>query len=183
MRSKLDAIIAEIVRIIDFNLLEQYPSFETFWRPNRMHLILGSLKRRDVARTERRGVSLYWLPSRRLEDSAGVKNHGIRDEFERTEAIGFSTDAEEFAGILGSNHKVIEKVALNVVRCFQMYQLGLLKYRGKRDGFLQFEKSSSSTKMIDEAGNSAEFIEGIVPRYSLRLPPRPPAWAGETERW
>jgi hypothetical protein len=170
MNVKLDALIAEIVRIIDLNLLEQYPPFETFWRANRMHLILASLKRCDVARSERRGVGLYWLPSRRLEDYAGVKHRGIRDEFERTEPTGFSTDAHEFAEILRSNRKVIEKVTRHVVRCFELYQLGFLKYRGKEDGFLQFEKSSSRVDVKDEAGDTADFVAGKIPKYSLRAP-------------
>jgi hypothetical protein len=170
MNAKMDALIAEIVRIIDLNLLEQYPLFETFWRANRMHLILASLKRCDVARAERRGVGLYWLPSRRLEDYAGVKHRGIRDEFERTETIGFSTDAQEFDQILRANHKVIEKVTLRVVRRFEMYQLGLLRYHGKEDGFLQFDRSSSRTDMINEAEHAANFVAGKIPRYSFRAP-------------
>jgi hypothetical protein len=170
MNAKMDAFIAEIVRIIDFNLLEQYPLFRTFWRANRMHLILASLKRRDIARAERRGDALYWLPSRRLESRVGVKHRGIRDEFERTDTIGFSTDAQEFDQILRANHKAIEKVALHVVRCFEMYKLGLLEYRGKEDGFLRFKSSSIRTEVSKKARKAADFVKGRVPRYSFRAP-------------
>ena len=87
MKVGLDALVAEIARCIDWNLLEWDPKFDALSRPHRMHLILANLVREDVARAEKSdgGVGVRWRPSHRLDSYFGVKRHGIADEYEDAE--------------------------------------------------------------------------------------------------
>jgi len=88
MEVKLDAIVAEIVENIDFELLEGDPKFDSLPRSQRIHLVLSMLADKNIARKEEVGVgsTICWRPSRRFEKYLGVKEHCIPDEHEVTEA-------------------------------------------------------------------------------------------------
>jgi hypothetical protein len=162
MKIRLDAVIAEIARNIDLNLLMQYPDFAELPRFHRMHFIVRSLASCDIARGEKYGGRKVrrWRPSRRLEGNLGVKGHGIPDELERIEApIGISTLADEFEEVLQANGDAVGEVAPYVLRLFGMYGLGLLEYQGRKDGLCQFERSSRRIDVVDEAGNMTDFLE------------------------
>ena len=163
MKVKLDAIIAEIAETLDTNLLRHDPNFAALPRFHRMHFLMACLARCDIAKAEKwsGGRVRRWRPSRSLEINLGVKKHGIRDELERIEApIAFSTLADEFSEVLRTNREAVEEVAAYVLRRFGMCALGLLEYRGKKDGLFLFEKSSSKRiDVVDEDGNIADFVE------------------------
>jgi len=162
MKVKLDALIAEIAGTLDVNLLRQDPNFATLPRPQRMHFIVACLERCDIARAEKAGGRrvLRWQPSRRLDGYFGVKCHGIPDELERIETpIAISTLADEFSEVLQANGETVEEAASYVLRLFAMYKLGLFEYRGKKDGLCQFDRSSRSIGVVDDAGNAADFVE------------------------
>jgi hypothetical protein len=182
MKVGLDALIAEITRSLDWNLLEWDPKFDALSRPHRMHLILARLVREDVARAEKSdgGVGVRWRPSHRLESYLGVTRHGIPDEYEDADApAAISTLADELSKVLQVNGDGIEAHTVYAVSCFTMYKLGMLEYRGKVDGLCQFYKSpdfveraeeqerrgdlTSVTEVVDEAGNTIEFIEKYGP--------------------
>lgn len=141
MQARMDALVAEIARTVDFKLLSRDPDFADLWQPNRTHLLLTFLKRCDVARTEKWTGSVLWLPSRNLERKFGVKGHVIPDEVERTERpIGFDTLADNFSEALQANRDLVDEATAHVVRRFAMYEMGVLAYRGKRDGLCQFRR-------------------------------------------
>jgi hypothetical protein len=162
MNIRLDAVIAEIAGNIDLNLLMQDPDFAELPRFQRMHFIVRTLACCDIARGEKYGGRKVrrWRPSRRLERNLGVKGHGIPDELERIEApIAISTLADEFAEVLAANGEAFGEVASYILRLFGMYGLGLLEYHGKKDGLCQFERSSRRIDVVDEAGNTTDFVE------------------------
>jgi hypothetical protein len=162
MEVKLDAIVAEIAANIDANLLEYDSNFAALPRFNRLHFIFRSLASCDIARAEKSGRRkvIRWRPSHRLKDYVGLKPRGIPDEFERIEApIAISTLADEFEEILQTVRGPIEETAFGVLRRFAMYEMGLLEYRGKKDGVCQFHRSSSRILVEDEDGNTADFVD------------------------
>jgi hypothetical protein len=124
MTVRLDAIIAEIARNIDLNLLMQYPDFAELPRFHRMHFIVRSLASCDIARGEKYGGRKVrrWRPSRRLEGNLGVKGHGIPDEIERIEApIAISTLVDELSDLLKENGEAIDEVTHYVLRRQKRY--------------------------------------------------------------
>lgn len=134
MNVRLDALVAEIARILDASLLRHDPEFAKLTRAQRMHFITRSLAARDIARGEKYGGRKVrrWRPSRQLESSFRVKDHGIPDEIERIEAaIGFSTLFDELSELLDVSDEPINRVTDYVVCLFGMYAMGLLEYRGK----------------------------------------------------
>jgi hypothetical protein len=162
MKVRVDAVIAEIARTVDVNLLRQDPNFEALPRFNRMHFIMAALVRGNIARGEKPGGRrvLRWRPSHSLKDYVGLNPRRIPNELERIEApIAISTLADEFEEFLQANDEMIEEVASYVLRLFAMYEMGLFEYRGKRDGLCQFDRSSSRILVEDEDGNSADFVE------------------------
>jgi hypothetical protein len=162
MKVRVDAVMAEMAGTIDGNLLEYDSNFAALPRFNRLHFIFRSLARRDIAKAERSGGRkvIRWRPSHRLKDYVGLKPRGIPDEFERIEApITISTLADEFEEILQTLDGPIEETAFGVLRCFAMYEMGLLEYRGKKDGLCQFYRSSRHMTVVDEFGNTADFVE------------------------
>jgi hypothetical protein len=162
MTVRLDAIIAEIARILDASLLRHDAGFANLPRPQRMHFITRSLAARDIARGEKYGGRKVrrWRPSGRLEGCFGVKRHGIPDELERIEApIAISTLADEFSELLQASGETIDEVASYVLRIFGVYALGLLEYRGKKDGLCRFERCSRRIDVVDEAGNTTDFVD------------------------
>jgi hypothetical protein len=40
-----------------------------------------------------------------------------------------------------------------------MYEMGLLEYRGKKDGLYQFYRSSRRLLVEEENGNTADFVD------------------------
>jgi hypothetical protein len=162
MKVKLDAVMAEIAGTIDVNLLEYDSNFAALPRFNRLHFIFRSLACCDIARAEKSGGRkvIRWRPSHRLKDYVGLKPCGIPDEFERIEApITIFTLADEFEEILQTVGGAIEETAFGVLRRFAMYEMGLLEYRGKKDGMCQFYRSSSRILVEDEDGNAADFVD------------------------
>jgi hypothetical protein len=152
MKIRLDAVIAEITANIDAELLERDSNFAALPRFNRLHFILRSLARCDIARAEKSGGRkvIRWRPSNRLKDCVGLKPRGIPDEFERIEApITISTLADEFDEILQTLDGPIEETAFGVLRRFAMYEMGLVEYRGKKDGLCQFYRSSKHLLVED----------------------------------
>lgn len=134
MNVRLDALIAEIARILDASLLRHDPEFAMLTRAQRMHFITRSLAARDIARGEKYGGRKvkFWRPSRRVEGNIGVRGHGIPDKVERIEGrIGFSTLFDELSELLDVSDEPINRVTDYVVRLFGMYAMGLLEYRGK----------------------------------------------------
>lgn len=134
MNVRLDALIAEIARILDASLLRHDAEFAKLTRAQRMHFITRSLAARDIARGEKYGSRKVrrWRPSRHLESSFGAKDHGIPDEIERIEPpIAFSTLVDEFSELLDVSDEPINRVTDYVVRLFGMYAMGLLEHRGK----------------------------------------------------
>ncbi|SCB46873.1 hypothetical protein GA0061098_101213 [Bradyrhizobium shewense] len=127
MDVKFDAIIAEIARTLDLSLLMHDPEFATLPKPQRMHFITRCLAGHDIARGEKYGGRKVrrWRPSRHLETSFGVQNHGVPDEIERIEApVAISTLIEEFSKRLDLNGKVINEVIDHVLRLFRMRSTG-----------------------------------------------------------
>jgi hypothetical protein len=121
MQVKLDAFIAEIAKILDASILKHDPNFEALWRPHRMHFIMASLARCDIARAEKFGGRKVrrWRPSRRLGRYFGAKRHGFPDELERIEApIAISTLADEFSEVLQANAEMVEDAADYVLHLF-----------------------------------------------------------------
>jgi hypothetical protein len=162
MKTRLDALIAEIAQILDVNLLRHDPELATLPRSQRLHFIMVRLLSLDIARAEKSGGRKVqrWRPSRRLESNYGVKQHGIPDEFERIEApIAISTLAEKFAELLLSNNGAVEEVASYVLRRFAMYKVGLLEFHGKTDGLCQFERSARRIDVVDEDGHTTDFVD------------------------
>jgi hypothetical protein len=162
MKVRLDALIAEITANIDAELLEYDSDFAALPRFNRLHFILRSLARCDLARAERSSGRkiIRWRPSHRLKDYVGLRPRGIPDEFERIEApVTISTLADEFDEILQTLDNPIEETAFAVLRRFAMYEMGLLEFRGKKDGLCQFYRSSRRINVVDDAGNTADFVD------------------------
>lgn len=162
MKVKLDAVMAEMAATIDANLLEYDSNFAALPRFNRLHFIFRSLERCDMARAEKSGGRKVtrWRPSHRLKNCVGLRPRGIPDEFERIEApMAISTLADEFEEILQTVRGPIEETAFGVLRRFAMYEMGLLEYRGKKDGVCQFHRSSSRILVEDEDGNTADFVD------------------------
>jgi hypothetical protein len=162
MKIRLDAVIAEIAASIDAELLEHDSDFAPLPRFNRLHFILRSLARCDLARAERSSGRkvIRWRPSHRLKDCVGLKPRGIPDEFQRIEApTAISTLADEFDEILQTLDNPIEETAFGVLRRFAMYEMGLLEYRGKKDGLCQFKRSSKRLLVEDEDGNTTDFVD------------------------
>jgi hypothetical protein len=162
MKVRLDAVMAEIAANIDANLLEYDSNFAALPRFNRLYFIFRSLARCDIARAERSGGRkvIRWRPSHRLKNCVGLKPRGIPDEFERIEApTAISTLADEFDEILQTLVDPIEETAYGVLRRFAMCEMGLLEYRGKKDGLCQFYRSSKRINVVDEAGNTADFVD------------------------
>jgi hypothetical protein len=151
MKVRLDAVMAEIAGTIDAHLLEYDSNFASLPRFNRLHFIFRSLARCDIARPEKCGRKVIrWRPSHRLKDYVGLKPRGIPDEFERIEAPRFfSTLADEFDEYLQTVSSPIEQTAFNVLRRFEMYEMGMLEYRRKKDGLCQFRKSSKCIEVAD----------------------------------
>jgi len=119
MDVKLDAIIAEIARTLDLSLLMHDPEFAHLPKPQRLHFITRCLAGHDIARGEKYGGRKVrrWRPSRHLEKSVGVKNHGIPDEIERIEApVAISTLVDEFSKLLDFNDEPINAVTDYVSR-------------------------------------------------------------------
>jgi hypothetical protein len=88
--------------------------------------------------------------ARRVKDCVGLRPRGISDEFERIESpTTISTLADEFEEYLQTVSDPIEQTAFNVLRRFAMYEIGLLEYRGKKDGLCQFRKSSKCIEVAD----------------------------------
>ena len=161
MKIRLDAVIAEIAGSIDAEILEYDSDFAALPRFNRLHFILRSLERCDLARAEKSGGRkvLRWRPSNRLKDCVGLKPRGIPDEFERIETPKtISTLADEFDEVLQTLDNAIEETAFGVLRRFAMYEMGLLEYRGKKDGVCQFYRSSKRILVEDDDGNTADFV-------------------------
>lgn len=107
-------------------------------------------------------------PSRRAcEQIYGIgtaRLRGIPEELERIEApIAISILADEFSEVLQANGETVEEVASYVLRRFAMYELGLFEYRGKKDGLCQFDRSSRRIDVVDEAGNTTDFVEKYGP--------------------
>jgi hypothetical protein len=166
MEVKLDAIIAEIARNIDFELLEGDPKFDSLPRSQRMHLVLTMLAERDVARKEEASVgsTICWRPSRRLEKYLGVKEHGIPDEQEDTEApLAIVKLAQEFSQALRAYNKEELKVTLSAtVQLFALCGLGMLEYVGKRSGQCEFRASpdfDAKAKEFEKYGVTTGLIE------------------------
>jgi hypothetical protein len=163
MEVRLDALVAEIAETVESNVLRDNAKFAILQRPNRMHLILLSLMCCDIVRSNKTNGGMRWRPSRRLNKHVGVKDHGIPDERERTEKpMTNSTLADEFSETLRANSEVVVEVAFHVLRCFAMYQMGLLEYR-REDGRCRFYRSSPRLLVEDEDGNKTDFVD----RYLL----------------
>jgi hypothetical protein len=121
MKVRLDAVIAEIAKILDASLLKHEPDFEALWRPHRMHFIMACLARCDIARAEKFGGRKVrrWRPSRRLGRHFGAKRHAFPDELERIERpIGISTLADEFEELLQAGGELVEDAADYVLHLF-----------------------------------------------------------------
>jgi hypothetical protein len=166
MEVKLDALVAEIARDIDFELLECDPKFDTLPRSQRMHLILAMLADRDIARKEEASVgsTICWRPSRRLERYLGVKEHGIPDEHEDTEApLAIVKLAQELSQALRAYNKEELKITLSAtVQLFALCGLGMLEYVGKRNGQCEFRASPSfdaKAKEFEKYGVATGLIE------------------------
>ncbi|MCK1546750.1 hypothetical protein IVA98_22795 [Bradyrhizobium sp. 160] len=162
MDVRLDAIIAEIARTLDASLLMHDPEFANLPRSQRMHLITRCLAARGIARGEKYGGRKVrkWRPSSQLGSSFGVKDHGIPDEVEHIEApVAMSTLVDGFSDLLQTNHEPINQVTDYVLRLFGLHALGLLQYRGKDDGFCQFDRSEKRIDVVDEAGNTMDFVD------------------------
>jgi hypothetical protein len=162
MKVRLDAVMVEIAGTIDANLLECDSNFASLPRFNRLHFIFRALVHCDIARAEKSSGRkvMRWRPSHRLKDCVGLKPRGIPDEFERIEApIAISTLADEFEEVLQTVSGPIEQTAFGVLRRFAMYEMGLLEYRGKKDGLCQFYRSSRRINVVAEAGNTADFVD------------------------
>ncbi len=162
MKVGLDALVAEIDRSLDWNLLEWDPKFGALSRSQRMHLILANLVREDVARTDKLdgGILVRWQPSRRLESYFGVTRHGIPDEFENVDASpAISAIADEFYKVLQANGDGVETHTVFVISCFTFYRLGMVKYLGKDDGLCQFSKSPDFDIMSEELDNCTRIEE------------------------
>ncbi|WP_426611350.1 hypothetical protein [Bradyrhizobium sp. McL0616] len=162
MKVRIDAIVAEIATILDVSLLRHDPEFEDLPRFHRMHLIMTCLARRNIARAEKFGGRKVrcWRPSRQLENNVGVKGHGVPGKLERIEPpIVISTLADDFSELLYANGETINEVTDYVLRLFGMHALGLLEYRGKEDGFCQFDRSDKRIDYVDDAGNKTDFVD------------------------
>ncbi|WP_145984377.1 hypothetical protein [Bradyrhizobium nitroreducens] len=162
MKVRVDAIVAEIANVLDISLLRHNPEFADLPRSNRMHLIMSCMARRGIARGEKYGGRKvrYWKPSRHLDTDVGVKGHGIPSELERIEApVVFSTLADDLSDFLGANGEAVDEVASFVVHLFGQYALGLLDYRGKKDGLCQFVTSSRRVDVVDGRGSTTDFVE------------------------
>jgi hypothetical protein len=166
MEVKLDAIIAEIARNIDFELLEGDPKFESLPRSQRMHLVLTMLGEGDVARIEEPNTSptVCWRPSHRLEKYLGVKGHGVPDEHEDAEApLAILTLVQEFSQALRAYNKEELKGTLSAtVQLFALCGLGMLEYVGKRSGQCEFRASpdfDAKAKEFEKYGVATGLIE------------------------
>jgi len=156
VKVRLDAVMAEIAANIDANLVEYDSNFALLPRFNRLHFIFCSLAHCDIARAEKSGGRkvIRWRPSHRLKDCVGLKPRGIPDEFERIEApTAITTLADEFEEVSQTMSGPIEDTAFGVLRRFAMYEMGLLEYRGKKDGLCQFYRSSKR-----KHENTADFV-------------------------
>jgi len=124
---KVDAFIAEIIKMLDASLFEYNPDFETLWRPHRLYMILECLKRCRIAMAEDLvGRKVRWRPSRRLRrGSFAVQHHELPYEPEPIQPpIGSSTLADEFSEVLRTNTEAIKEVASYVARAFELRMFG-----------------------------------------------------------
>jgi hypothetical protein len=162
MKVKLAAIVAEIARTIDRDLLAFDTTFAILSRPHRMSLILTSLQRENVASAgkSRRDVVCRWDPSERLLEYLGAEPVGINDEFEDVQCpTGIFSAADEFARILRMRPYLVAEIASSVIRRFQMHNLGLLEYCGKKAGFCIFRKSKRCIEVMEKNADVREFIK------------------------
>lgn len=189
MKVALDALTAEIARNVDWNIREWDSQFEEIPRAHRMNLILHHLASLDVARAEKSdgAVGIRWKPSRRLEAYFGVTRHGIADDYEDVEQLmPISGLADELSRILQGNEEAVEIHIVHTVVYFALYRLGMLEYRGRKDGVCEFNKSSnfaercdeyeqngdlaSVTEVLDEAGRTVELIQNFQATGNTLMP-------------
>jgi hypothetical protein len=166
MEVKLDAMVAEIVGNIDFELLEGDPKFDSLPRSQRICLVLSMLADKNIARKEEVGVgsTICWRPSRRLEKYLGVKEHGIPDEHEVTESpLTLVKLAQEFSQALRAYKKEELMVTVSAaVQLFALFGLGMLEYVGKRNGQCEFRASpdfDAKAKEYERCGVTTGLIE------------------------
>jgi hypothetical protein len=112
--------------MLDASLLDYNVDFETLWRPNRLHVILACLARRDIAQFEDLvGRKARWRPSRRLRQQFCIWDHGLPYELERIQLpIGSSTLADEFSEVLRTNATAVDELANYVARTFELRLFG-----------------------------------------------------------
>jgi hypothetical protein len=162
MKIQLAAMVAEIARTIDRDLLAHDPKFAILSRPHRMSLILTCLQREDVASAGRssNGVVLSWDLSQKWQKYLGAASAGINDDVEDVECpTGIFSAANEFSRILRTRPYLIEEIASSVVRHFQMHDIGLLEFCGKKAGICVFRRSKGCIEVVNKNADAREFIE------------------------
>jgi hypothetical protein len=146
MKTRLDAVVAELVRNIDFKICSEIPKGAVPIRKHRMYLLLQMLTRQDAVACEQTAETApYWRPSRRLAAYSGVAYHGFADDYEEVAApVVESKITEDFAKHLDklSGAEVERKVGF-IISFFSMFELGLLEYGGKgNDGLCQWRRKA-----------------------------------------
>jgi hypothetical protein len=161
VKVELAAIVAEIARRIDRDLLAFNPAFSILSRPHRMSLIMTCLQRENVAsvRKSNNGVVLSWDLSQTWQEYLSAPSAGIMDAIEDIERpAGIFSAADELTGILRTRSYLVEEITSSVVQRFQMYGSGILDYCGKGDGLCVFRLSQ---RCIELMNRNPEFREAI----------------------
>lgn len=166
MKVQLAAIVAEIARTVDRDLLEFDPTFAILSRPHRMSLIMTCLQREGVASPGTSNESVVrWEPSERLQGFLAIKSAGIIDDVEDVACpTGIFSAADEFSRILRTRPYLVAEITSSVVRQFQMYNVGLLEYCGKGAGLCVFRKSAKCIEVMNKDADARELIERYFPR-------------------
>src|ERR1700761_9082174 len=125
MKMKLDAVVAEIVRNIDLEIVQHNPGLAKYPRQHRLYVLFDFLRKEDVIKDVNEGDLPTLRPSTRLERFFGVERHGILDEYEdivdpsALSAI-HSEFGKEFDALRG---EALEKEVGFIISLFAMYRL------------------------------------------------------------
>jgi hypothetical protein len=161
VKIELAAIVAEIARRMDRDLLAFNPAFSILSRPHRMSLIMTCLQRENVASARKsiNGVVLSWDLSQTWQEYLSAQSAGIMDEIEDIECpAGIFSAADELSRILRTRSYLVEEITSSVVQRFQMCESGILDYCGRKAGLCVFRKSQRCIELMNK---NAEFREAI----------------------
>jgi hypothetical protein len=168
MKTKMNAVVGELVRNFDFEICQDVPRFKSVPGANRKHLLLEMLTHRDVVTFER--VDNCWRPSKRIGSYLGVNDHGLADDYDEviaTVSLENAALANEYAEHLNSiSDAVIEKDVGLLVSLFTMHKQGLIEFDGRgADGLCRWKPVSDFDSKVSDIGQAMVKLDPVVAGY------------------